>query len=233
MTQDATSASSATPMSQSSQPRVSGDGWAVMATGTRLWGTVGAAGLMLRAPGPDGHPYVLLQHRAEWTSSPDTWALPGGARDVGESAEAAALRESVEETGIDPTALHIVRSQVTARLPLDYVIRRHHPSEFPDDPTITGRGGHHWVERRDTSVTEWTYTTVSAFADYRLETTCNWESYELRWVDERELTELPLMSAFRDSLPALRCQLEYRPEQRAAALVAEGDKPLRWVLPSS
>ena len=112
MTQDATSASSAAPMSQSSQPRLSGDGWAVMATGTRLWGTVGAAGLMLRAPGPDGHPYVLLQHRAEWTSSPDTWALPGGARDVGESAEAAALRESVEETGIDPTALHIVRSQV-------------------------------------------------------------------------------------------------------------------------
>ena len=36
------------------------------------------------------------------------WELPGGVREVGESAEAAALRELAEETGIEATGLEYV-----------------------------------------------------------------------------------------------------------------------------
>ena len=44
---------------------------------------------------------VLLQHRAAWSHHGDTWGLPGGARDSHETPEQAALREAVEESGLD------------------------------------------------------------------------------------------------------------------------------------
>ena len=44
---------------------------------------------------------ILLQHRAVWSHHGDTWGLPGGARDSHETAEQAALREAVEESGVD------------------------------------------------------------------------------------------------------------------------------------
>ena len=74
-----------------------GDGWVVCAQGHRHWGRYGAAGLLAVAPGP----YVLLQHRAPWSHGGDTWGVPGGARGSSETAEQAALRETVEETGLD------------------------------------------------------------------------------------------------------------------------------------
>ena len=43
---------------------------------------------------------VLLQHRAAWTASGNTWGIPGGARDSHESPAEGALREACEETGI-------------------------------------------------------------------------------------------------------------------------------------
>ena len=65
-----------------------GNGWVVSAEGARRWGRFGAAGLLLRAADPSdpATPLVLLQHRAVWTASGDTWALPGGARDSHEDA---------------------------------------------------------------------------------------------------------------------------------------------------
>ena len=45
---------------------------------------------------------VLLQHRAPWVHNGDTWGIPGGARDSHEDVIAGALREAVEETGLDP-----------------------------------------------------------------------------------------------------------------------------------
>jgi 8-oxo-dGTP diphosphatase len=48
---------------------------------------------------------VLLQHRAVWTASGDTWGVPGGARDSHESAIEAALRETEEETAIPPRSV--------------------------------------------------------------------------------------------------------------------------------
>jgi 8-oxo-dGTP pyrophosphatase MutT (NUDIX family) len=74
-----------------------GNGWVICERGHRHWGLFGAAGILIT----DGE-RVVLQHRAVWTHEGGTWALPGGARDSHEDAVAAALREAVEETTLDP-----------------------------------------------------------------------------------------------------------------------------------
>jgi 8-oxo-dGTP diphosphatase len=91
--------------------RGDGDGWVLSDNGAAYWGKHGAAGLLLRAPGPDGSPAVLLQHRAPWSHQGGTWGLPGGARDSHESPEQAAVREAHEEAGL-PAALLTVRTTV-------------------------------------------------------------------------------------------------------------------------
>jgi 8-oxo-dGTP diphosphatase len=73
--------------------------------GAHFWGRHGAAGLLLRAPRPDGTPAVLLQHRAPWSHQGGTWGLPGGARDSHETPQQAAVREANEEAGL--TAEHV------------------------------------------------------------------------------------------------------------------------------
>jgi 8-oxo-dGTP diphosphatase len=80
--------------------RGDGDGWVWSDAGTRHWGLHGAAGLLLRAPLPDGATAVLLQHRAVWSHQGGTWGLPGGARDSDETAAQTAIREAREEAGI-------------------------------------------------------------------------------------------------------------------------------------
>lgn len=88
--------------------RGDGDGWVTFADGARRWGRFGAAGLVLRAPGPDpADPLVLLQLRVGWSHHGGTWGIPGGARDSHESAVVGALREAVEETGIDPAVVGV------------------------------------------------------------------------------------------------------------------------------
>ncbi|MEE2031000.1 NUDIX hydrolase [Rhodococcus chondri] len=94
--------------------RGDGDGWALGPDGDRRWGVHGAAGLLLRAPLPDGTPAVLLQHRAAWSHQGGTWALPGGARDSHESTVDAAVREAHEETGIDIAAVSVRAERVTS-----------------------------------------------------------------------------------------------------------------------
>ncbi|HEY7051531.1 MAG TPA: NUDIX hydrolase [Mycobacterium sp.] len=89
--------------------RGDGDGWVRSDTGAMFWGRHGAAGLLLRAPLPDGTTGVLLQHRAVWSHQGGTWALPGGARDSHETAEETAVREAREETGL-------VANHVTVRV---------------------------------------------------------------------------------------------------------------------
>lgn len=91
-----------------------GDGWAVSDSGIHYWGRHGAAGLLLRAPRPDGTPAVLLQHRAPWSHQGGTWGLPGGARDSHETAEQAAIREAREEAGLPSTRLAVRATVVTA-----------------------------------------------------------------------------------------------------------------------
>ena len=86
-----------------------GDGWLDCAHGHRHWGRFGAAGLLAVAPGG----YVLLQHRAPWSHGGDTWGVPGGARSSTETAEEAARRETVEETGLDLSELVVHAEHVT------------------------------------------------------------------------------------------------------------------------
>lgn len=83
------------------RPRGSGDGWVRLDDGRRFWGLGGAAGVLVVSPTGS----VLLQHRVAWSHFGDTWGVPGGARNLGESAIDGALREAREETGIDTAVL--------------------------------------------------------------------------------------------------------------------------------
>ncbi|MGV1035233.1 MAG: NUDIX domain-containing protein [Microbacteriaceae bacterium] len=79
----------------------SGDGWVEDSDGRRYWGLFGAAGLLAVTPDQQ----VLMQHRAPFSHQGGTWALPGGARDAGESAQLGALREAHEEAGVPAEAV--------------------------------------------------------------------------------------------------------------------------------
>jgi 8-oxo-dGTP diphosphatase len=89
------------------RPHGLGDAWVDGPDG-RFWGTFGAAGLLLAHPEAG----VLLQHRAIWSHHGGTWGVPGGARKPGESAEAAAIRESDEEAGVPPELVRVLGSSV-------------------------------------------------------------------------------------------------------------------------
>ncbi|WP_209323494.1 NUDIX domain-containing protein [Brevibacterium renqingii] len=92
-------------------PRRSGDGWTYGSDGKKHWGLNGAAGLMLVDPERG----VLMQHRALWSVEGGTWGFPGGARDMGESAIDAAVRESWEEAGVpdeDGSGIEILETHV-------------------------------------------------------------------------------------------------------------------------
>ena len=84
--------------------------------GAHYWGRFGAAGLLLRAPRPDGTPAVLLQHRAVWSHQGGTWSLPGGARDSHETAEEPAVREAREEAGLTAERLSVRGTVVTSEV---------------------------------------------------------------------------------------------------------------------
>ncbi|WP_137844679.1 NUDIX hydrolase [Microbacterium sp. 2FI] len=94
-------------------PRDPGDAWVIAPTGERYWGRFGAAGLLALDPERG----VLLQHRVSWSHFGDTWALPGGARNEGESACDGALREAAEEAGVPVAA---IRPRVMSVLDLGY-----------------------------------------------------------------------------------------------------------------
>lgn len=93
-----------------------GDGWVISERGAHYWGRYGAAGLLLRAPLPEGTPAVLLQHRAVWSHQGGTWGLPGGARDSHETPEQTAVREANEEAGLRVERLAVRATLVTAQV---------------------------------------------------------------------------------------------------------------------
>ena len=59
-----------------------------------------------------GARWLILQHRAHWSHHGDTWGVPGGARNHGETAEEAALREAHEEAHLDLGAIEVIRTHV-------------------------------------------------------------------------------------------------------------------------
>lgn len=71
--------------------------------GHRHWGRYGAAGLLLTDPEQG----ILLQRRAWWVHHGRTWAIPGGAVEVGESARDTVIREAWEEAEIAADALNV------------------------------------------------------------------------------------------------------------------------------
>ena len=75
--------------------------WVRCSLGHDHWGSAGAAGLLLAHVDAAGGTWVLLQHRAAWVHLGDTWSVPGGALHEDEPAVDGALREVVEEAGID------------------------------------------------------------------------------------------------------------------------------------
>lgn len=84
-----------------------GNGWVRCDLGHRHWGRHGAAGLLIADRRRGDEPRILLQHRAAWTASGNTWGIPGGARDSHESPAEGALREACEETGIRSASLRV------------------------------------------------------------------------------------------------------------------------------
>ncbi len=76
--------------------------WARCTNGHSHWGPRGAAGLLLARDG-----CALMQLRAAWVHRGGTWALPGGARERGESPVEAALREADEEMGLAATHVDV------------------------------------------------------------------------------------------------------------------------------
>ena len=74
--------------------------------------------LMLFGEGPRGPEVLLIERAREMRSHPGQPAFPGGAVDPGdESAAAAAVREAVEETGLDPRGVDVVASLPPLWLP--------------------------------------------------------------------------------------------------------------------
>jgi 8-oxo-dGTP diphosphatase len=108
------------------------------ACGQRHWGRHGAAGLLLTDADRTG---VLLQRRSALVHHGRTWALMGGAIELGESPLEAALREANEEEGLDLQAVRLVRifpGIVHPDWSYTYVLTE---APRPDDPVVTTGGG--------------------------------------------------------------------------------------------
>ncbi|MDD7939873.1 NUDIX hydrolase [Actinomycetospora lutea] len=119
----------------STRGRGDGDGWVVCDAGHRHWGRYGAAGLLLRHGD-----CVLLAHRVWWSHHGDTWGIPGGARDSGETAHDAALREAVEETGVDASRVRTTGETVDDHGGWSYVTV-HARLETGDPPALAPTDG--------------------------------------------------------------------------------------------
>jgi 8-oxo-dGTP pyrophosphatase MutT (NUDIX family) len=77
-----------------------------------------SAVLVLFGEGPYGPDVLLIERAASLRSHAGQPAFPGGARDPGDaSATAAALREAVEETGLDPAGVEVIAELPALFLP--------------------------------------------------------------------------------------------------------------------
>lgn len=81
---------------------------------------------------------ILMMQRAGSTGE-GTWAIPGGAVEFKESPEEAAVRETMEETGIEVNNLEFLgyTNDIHEEKPLHYVTLRFFTSSFDGTPKIT------------------------------------------------------------------------------------------------
>lgn len=73
--------------------------WHTTPSGNTFWGPKGGAGILFHHPETNTY---LLGHRSPEVHHGDTWGIPGGAIDPGESPYQGALREAEEEFGHVP-----------------------------------------------------------------------------------------------------------------------------------
>ncbi|CAN5565926.1 CoA pyrophosphatase [soil metagenome] len=77
-----------------------------------------SAVLMLFGEGPDGPDVLFIERAHDMRSHPGQPAFPGGAVDPGDAGPvAAALREAVEETGLEPSGVEVVATLPALYLP--------------------------------------------------------------------------------------------------------------------
>jgi 8-oxo-dGTP pyrophosphatase MutT (NUDIX family) len=79
------------------------DLWTICEMGHVHWGNAGGAGFLFRHAPVGREPVFLLQRRSTTVDYPGTWGIPGGATRDGESPEATAKREFMEEIGPLPS----------------------------------------------------------------------------------------------------------------------------------
>ena len=91
--------------------RASGDGFVRAADGRPRWGLYGAAGVLVRHLDA-GESWYFLARRSQHTHRGGTWAIPGGALDLGEEPLEGALREFGEEIGVHLDAFGFEVAQV-------------------------------------------------------------------------------------------------------------------------
>lgn len=89
-------------------------------------GRTGAV-LMLFGEGPDGPDLLLTERAHHMRSHPGQVSFPGGSIDPGETAVEAALREAVEETGLEPAGVEVFGDLPELWLP---------PSNFAVTPVL-------------------------------------------------------------------------------------------------
>ena len=96
---------------------------------------------MLFGDGPEGPDLLFTERAHQMRSHPGQVSFPGGSIDPGESPEQAALRETLEETGVAPNAVRVFGRLPDLWLP---------PSNF-SVTTILGYSAeeHTWVRNTD------------------------------------------------------------------------------------
>lgn len=110
-------------LKQSTNPGRRGDEWMSTASGNRVWGKYGAAGLMLRHVDPvTGEERFLMAQRGPGISNPGKWQLPGGAIESLETPVEGATRETLEELGFKPSDLDSGRVHGVHEYKVDGVI---------------------------------------------------------------------------------------------------------------